>query len=371
MKAVVRHISLPAGRRVLVISDIHGMLTWLQALLERVAFTQDDVLILLGDLLEKGPESLETLRYVIALSQTHTVYTVAGNCDGLVMALEPTAEFSQQGIMSYMKGHPESVVHQMAAEIGLVLESAEDLPRVRQGIFEHFAPELDFLAGLPTILEDENYVFVHGGVPSYEHMEELSAWSCMKNDNFLGQGHSFPKYCIVGHWPVTLYREGAPCCDPLIEEERKIICIDGGCGIKADGQLNALVLPQEPGGELTWVRYDGCPLRRALDAQEESQDPFTTHWTDNEVEVLAPGGVLTLCNHKSSGRHLHILNKFLRFWDGRIFCEDSTDYFLGVEPGDVLSVVVTVGQGALVKKNGVTGWYYGRLESIETTEKSD
>ena len=43
-------------------------------------------------------------------------------------------------------------------------------------------------------------------------------------------------------------------------------------------------------------------------------------------------------------------------------CEDSTDYLLPVVPGDCLSIVARTGEmGTLVKKNGVTGWYQGRL----------
>ena len=44
---------------------------------------KDDILILLGDLLERSESSLDTLRYVMALSQTHRVHTLLGNCDRL------------------------------------------------------------------------------------------------------------------------------------------------------------------------------------------------------------------------------------------------------------------------------------------------
>ena len=137
-----------------------------------------------------------------------------------------------------------ALIVQMAREAGLPAESPEDLPALRAGLARAFAPELQFLRGLPTILTAPNYVFVHGGVPSYRHMEALDAWKCMKNDNFLGQGHAFPYYCVVGHWPVSLYRAGVPCCAPLIDRDRKIASIDGGCVLQADGQLNALVLPR-------------------------------------------------------------------------------------------------------------------------------
>lgn len=42
-------------------------------------------------------------------------------------------------------------------------------------------------------------------------------------------------------------------------------------------------------------------------------------------------------------------------------CEDSTDYRLPVEPGDVLKVVERTSRGILAKKDGVTGWYFGRV----------
>ena len=47
MRAVVRP-SLPADRRVLVISDIHGNLPFLKGLLKKVQFSTDDILLVLG-----------------------------------------------------------------------------------------------------------------------------------------------------------------------------------------------------------------------------------------------------------------------------------------------------------------------------------
>lgn len=54
MRAVVRPLSLPADRRVLVISDIHGNLPFLKGLLKKVQFSTDDILLVLGDILEKS-----------------------------------------------------------------------------------------------------------------------------------------------------------------------------------------------------------------------------------------------------------------------------------------------------------------------------
>lgn len=84
----------------------------------------------------------------------------------------------------------------MAREGGF--EQLEDLPRLREDLRRAFPRERTWLASLPTILETEHLVFVHGGIPSLERMEELDRWRCMKNDDFLGQGRSFPKWVIVG-----------------------------------------------------------------------------------------------------------------------------------------------------------------------------
>ena len=80
---VIERRVLPKGRRILVVSDIHGALDYLRGLLEQLRFCEDDLLILNGDMLEKGPRSLDTLRYIVRLSRTHAVWPVMGNCDGL------------------------------------------------------------------------------------------------------------------------------------------------------------------------------------------------------------------------------------------------------------------------------------------------
>ena len=82
--ARVIHPEFAAGRRILAVSDIHGNLPFFRGLLQKVRFTPEDILVLDGDMLEKGRDSLALLRYLMELSRTHTVYPICGNCDGLV-----------------------------------------------------------------------------------------------------------------------------------------------------------------------------------------------------------------------------------------------------------------------------------------------
>ena len=361
-KAIIVRTSFPPGRRIIVVSDIHGNLPFFQALMDKIELTPEDILILLGDLLEKGRDSLALLRRLMALAKTHNLFPVCGNCDELVLNFFETDSMDQRFFASYLPQHPESAIRQMAREGGF--EQLEDLPRLRRDLRAAFPAERAWLKSLPTVLETEHLVFVHGGVPALEGMEELERWRCMKNDNFLGQGHAFDKWVIVGHWPVTLYNPRIPSAAPIFTRDRKIISIDGGCVLKADGQLNALMLPSEESEDFTWTAWDGLPAARALDPQSPSSDSVNIRWGRSALELLEEGEELSLCRHLETGREMYILNDYLRQGPAGLWCEDSTDYRLPVSPGDLLTVVRKTRHGFLCKKEGVTGWYYGRLSDI-------
>ena len=250
---------------------------------------------------------------------------------------------------------------QMGHAAGFETRGPEELPALREVVRARFGPELAFLEAMPEILLTPDYLFVHGGVADEAHLEGLDAWKCMKNDNFRGQGHSFDKYVIVGHWPVTLYHEDIPSAAPIFDWEQKIISIDGGCVLKIDGQLNALILPSEDSEDFSWQAWDGLPVYTALDSQEASQNSLNIRWGRSQLEMLEPGEEFSLCRHLETGRVMPILNSYLRHTGDTLWCEDSTDYRLPVSPGDQLSMVYSTSRGYLMKKDGVTGWYMGRL----------
>ena len=383
--ATVFRPDIEPGRRVIAVSDVHGNLPYLKGLLKKVGFSPDDVLILVGDLLEKGRDSLATLRYVMELQKKYTVYPLCGNCDYIDrMFLEgraiENAAFSQR--MNSRYGSPgaadvdqelwpvldcwreRSVLIQMALELGHPMpRRANDLPTLRATLLDYFPRETAFLMSLPHILEAGNFIFVHGGIPREDRLEELDAYSCMKNDDFLGQGRAFRKWVVVGHWPVTLYNPRIQCSNPLVERERHIVSIDGGCVLKVDGQLNALLIPDISGDGMDFAAYDGLKRVTALDAQEASANSINIRWSDSEVELLAENGDCVLVRHPGSGRELWLPRDFVSRWrDGKLHTEDATDYRLSVEPGDTLSLVRETQRGRLVKKDGVTGWYFGRIE---------
>ena len=105
-------------------------------------------------------------------------------------------------------------------------------------------------------------------------------------------------------------------------------------------------------------------MAEALDGQEASTDSINIRWGRSALELVEEGEETSLCRHLESGRVLPILNRYLRRDGAKLWCEDSTDYRLPVSPGDRLSLVQRTKKGFLCKKEGVTGWYYGRLSDI-------
>ena len=363
MNAVVKRVAISSAHRTLVLSDIHGNLSFLKGLLDKVGFGANDELFILGDILEKSEFSLETLRFVMELSKKYAVHTLLGNCDNITLAFVDGRDGIPEAFFEhwFRTRKEKCALVEMAGLLGLRADLPDGYPALREAIREAFAPELDFLRDLPHILLSDDYLFVHGGVPREDRLDELDAYGCMKNDNFLDQGRSFRRWVIVGHTPVTLYRADIPSAKPLLDHDRHIASIDGGCVLKADGQLNALILPQRPGGEFSYAAYDGLPVMTALEDQTPSEDPLNIRWGRSRVEVLDTGTEFCRCRHMETGRELDILIEYLRWDEERDYCEDSTDYRLPVTAGDRLSVARQTSRGALCKKDGVTGWYFGRL----------
>ena len=53
-RAVVIHPNFPPGRRIVAVSDIHGNLPFFRALLDKIALTPEDILVLVGICWRRG-----------------------------------------------------------------------------------------------------------------------------------------------------------------------------------------------------------------------------------------------------------------------------------------------------------------------------
>lgn len=68
--------------RVIIVGDVHGCYEELRLLLGECSFDEDrDLLIFVGDLVNKGPASVEVVRFVRSLALKGVAYSVLGNHD--------------------------------------------------------------------------------------------------------------------------------------------------------------------------------------------------------------------------------------------------------------------------------------------------
>ena len=364
MDVKIEKITLPRHRRVIVISDIHGNLPYLKGLLAKLSLRRDDVLILLGDLVEKGPFSLDTVRYILSLRESCELHAMCGNCDMWFTRFGREDLTWPYAYLDWLErnGFPGYYV-QMAAECGERFDRNADFARLLPLLRERFREEFAFFDSLPHVLDAGEYIFVHGGLPAKRgEWESYPPRAFLKNDFFAAQGKKFDEWVIVGHLPVMLYREDIVSAVPRIDRESRIISIDGGNVLKDDGQLNALILEN---GEFSYTWYDEFPLIRALDPQRESEASHYIQWGKNAVELVRREGEFVRVRQLCSGYEMDVPADFLYERGGELLVNDCTDYCPAVEEGELLSLVRETSRGALIKKNGISGRYRGRYTKLE------
>lgn len=360
---IIERPHIAAGRRIIAVSDIHGNLAYFKGLLEKIGFCDNDELIIDGDFLEKGPESLATLHFIMELSAGGNVHPLCGNCDCWSDMIDNSERKGRERLLKYMLYTRYGLFYEMFLREGIPLSEDTDMDEAISCLTPRYKAEWDYLRSLPTAVETPHCVFVHGGIRPGIPLDEQRNGDCMKLDDFRGRGWSFDKWVIVGHWPVMLYIEDHVCANPIIDLDRRIISIDGGCVLKDDGQLNALIIPHEGSEDFQTVYYDRFPLRRAKNAQEPSKRSYYIRWGDSAVEVVGPGAEFSRCRHIRTGYEMDILTKYLfTDSDGGVHTNDCSDYALEVHPGDALGIIEETSRGYYVKNNGTSGWYYGELE---------
>lgn len=365
--AKVENLRFEKGRRILVVSDIHGNDEYFCGVLEAAGFSERDELIINGDFSEKGPNSLKVLHRIMKLSERGNVHTILGNCDDWYPIFRMSEEAHRQ-ILDYIQYRKSGLLWEMLRESGFDPLKLGDLSSVCPLLYERFQREWDFIAALPEAIESENFIFAHAGADPAKPLREHCVNELVKYDRFLDLGRVFSKWLIVGHYPVMLYRKDIVCANPIIDRKHHIVSIDGACVLKDDGQLNCLILPDNDSEDFSFVAYDGFPEVIALDEQSAGERSTYVAWDDSTVQVLLRGEEFSRCRHLSTGYELDILTKYLFSDDEITRCNDCTDYILPVRRGDRLKLVETTSRGYFVKKNGVSGWYYGRVEIHKPAE---
>lgn len=183
--------------RILVIGDIHGKFTKLMSLWRKLSVTDRDLIIFLGDYIDRGNEVAETLKWILEQSTKKNFIFLAGNHELIMLE----TFYGQMNKIDWLfNGGRETIraLSELKAEdktfIDKILDFAKDLSLYHE-----------------MTIGDRKYVFAHAGIeegiPLDEQDREFLIWA---RGEFLGRekGYNGEDVVIVGHTPIqALYVE--------------------------------------------------------------------------------------------------------------------------------------------------------------------
>lgn len=228
---------------VFVVSDIHGHIKQFEDILTH--WNPEDTLVVLGDLIDRGPQSLQVIEKVMTLKQTYdeqVIFLKGNHEDMLLNFLNNPAE--KQGNY-YMNGGLETM-QTLLAQLPDALANVSYTEQA-EAVKAHFSAQLEFLATAPTHHIIGQVLLTHAGFNSeFATLEQSTTRDFLWIRKHYLQANKTPYVNVFGHTPLTYIHESH---DVWVSDDQRYIGIDGGCYMS--GQLNAVLLAQT--GELLHV----------------------------------------------------------------------------------------------------------------------
>lgn len=187
--------------RAFVIGDIHGCLANLETLL--TYWNPDsEKLFFLGDLINRGENSLGVVQLVMRLQKEYGAVTVGGNHES--MFLQWLQAPSRHSSFFYLVGGKETLASFYSEELVDKLLP----PKIAEKLTEDFPEEIAFMQGLPDYVEHGEYLFVHAGVKlDIEHWQDSGSefFRSIREPFHEGENNT-GKTIVFGHTPTRRIR---------------------------------------------------------------------------------------------------------------------------------------------------------------------
>jgi serine/threonine protein phosphatase 1 len=209
--------------RTIAIGDIHGCSRALEALIGAIEPQADDLIVTLGDCVNRGPDSRGVLEQLIALERQCKLISLLGNHDEMFLQLLTDANAGRpRALSSWLRMGGDTTLASYGAPPGKTTWA--DLTRIPA---EHAA----FIERCRAYYETATHIFVHANydpvLPMNEQPFELLRWESLRD--VIPDAHCSGKIVIAGH---SSQKTGE------ILELGYLICIDTYC--YGGGWLTAL-----------------------------------------------------------------------------------------------------------------------------------
>lgn len=201
------------------ITDIHGCLNTFKALLEKINFQKTDTLYLLGDLVDRGPQSIALIDHVMDMQANgYDVQVIQGNHEWMFLeAINETIPYcwDWRRYQHWIKNGGITVM------MNLGYKRIDDL----KGIDKKYDT---FLRNLLTHVVLDKYILVHAGLNFKEEdiFKDKTAMHSLRNwYESIDKAKLGDKIIVHGHSP----RNYATLEDDIKEMKYPAINIDCGC----------------------------------------------------------------------------------------------------------------------------------------------
>lgn len=198
--------TVPDGIRLYVVGDVHGRLDLLHGIerqIEADARSAGDlriVQVMLGDYIDRGPDSRGVIAHLIERARTHEIVTLRGNHEAYMIEL-PADLFSRwcrfggrQTLASY--GLDLSEVSDAAIE-------ASTLDFVKQARAVVPEEHMRFLAETQMMWRSGDYLFVHAGIRPGVPLAKQDPYDLMWiRHDFLDNDDDLGLVVVHGHTPM-------------------------------------------------------------------------------------------------------------------------------------------------------------------------
>lgn len=177
--------------KIFAIGDIHGCLEKLQTLMKKIDIDyQKDILIFIGDYIDRGRSSREVIDYIIRLREkSENVICLMGN--------------HEQMFMNYLDGVNEGLYLGNGGRATLESYGILLSDNVQERKAKVSGKHLQFFRSLLPYYESDQYVFVHAGVRSELPMNEQTIDDLLWiRFAFIENRKDFGKTVVFGHTPM-------------------------------------------------------------------------------------------------------------------------------------------------------------------------